>query len=185
MILPFIWCDRFVQRWKFHWFWGVWSFHEKIEKLKNWGFGKNYIKVVSRKISLASRDPMPFHFRCVSFDPVGYWAVFVKMTQPFDLFVIFPTLAPKITKITKWKNGKLRIWQELHKGCFTKNLACVARPHAISFLLRLLRSCWVLSHFCKIDPAFWPDCDIPQPAPLKLRKSKNENWKTKDFARIT
>ena len=37
-MLPFIWCGRFVQRSKFHWFWKVWSF---CEKLKNENHEKN------------------------------------------------------------------------------------------------------------------------------------------------
>ena len=36
LIFPTIWCDGEVQRWKFHWFWAVWSFHEKNEKWKSW-----------------------------------------------------------------------------------------------------------------------------------------------------
>ena len=54
--------------------------------MENWRFRKNYWKVISRKISVSSWDPLPFRFRCVSFPPVGYWASFVKFTQPFDQF---------------------------------------------------------------------------------------------------
>ena len=32
----------------------------------------NYLKDISRKISVSSWDPLPFRFRCVSFDRVGY-----------------------------------------------------------------------------------------------------------------
>ena len=117
-------------------------------------------------MSVSSWDPMTFRFRSVSFDPVGYWADFVKLTQPFDKFWYALPRPQKSQKSKSEKNGKLRIWQELLKGYFTKNLGCVWRPHAISFSLRLLWSCWILGRFCKIDTAFWPILIFPTLAPI-------------------
>ena len=71
----------------------------------------------------------------------------------------------KIEKKKQQKNGKLKILKELCKEYITKNLRCVWRPHPISFLLRLLRSCWILSRFCEIDPAVWTYSDVPYPGP--------------------
>ena len=58
-------------------------------------FRKNYVKDVSRKISVAKNEYRRYNFRNASFDPVGYWADFVIFTQRFGRFYI-STPPPKL-----------------------------------------------------------------------------------------